>query len=92
MNKAELVSAVAEKAEVSKTVAAKTIDALLETITGELANGGTVQFVGFGTFVTRKREARTGRNPKNGEPLEIAASTTPVFKPGTSLKDAVNNG
>jgi nucleoid DNA-binding protein len=63
---------------------------MLETITAELADGGTVQLIGFGTFVTRKREARTGRNPRTGEAMDIAASTAAAFKPGQKLKDAVN--
>jgi DNA-binding protein HU-beta len=62
---------------------------VLEAISAELANNGTVQLIGFGSFTTRKREARTGRNPKTGEPMEIAASTAPIFKPGAGLKAAV---
>jgi DNA-binding protein HU-beta len=90
MNKTDLIATVAKNSEVSKTSAEKVVNALLETITGELANGGTVQLIGFGMFVTRKREARTGRNPQTGKEMEIAASTAAVFKPGQRLKDAVN--
>jgi DNA-binding protein HU-beta len=90
MNKTDLIAAVAEKSDVSKAVAGKTLDAMLETITAELTDGGTVQLIGFGTFVTRKREARTGRNPQTGKEIEIPASTAAAFKPGAKLKDAVN--
>lgn len=90
MNKTDLIAAVAEKSDVSKAVAGKALDVMLETITAELADGGTVQLIGFGTFITRKREARTGRNPRTGEAMEIAASTAAAFKPGAKLKDAVN--
>lgn len=89
MNKTDLITTIAEKSELSKTVTARTVDALLNAITTELAQGGSVQLIGFGTFTTRRREARTGRNPKNGEALAIAASTAPIFKPGTGLKTAV---
>jgi DNA-binding protein HU-beta len=89
MNKTDLITAVAEKSELSKTVTARALDAMLDTISAELKQGGTVQLIGFGSFTTRKREARTGRNPKTGEAMEIAASTAPVFKPGAKLKEAV---
>ena len=91
MNKSELVQAVAESAEVSKAVATKVIDAVVENITSALANDGeTVTLVGFGTFSTRERSARTGRNPRTGESIKIKAAIVPVFKAGKALKDAVN--
>jgi len=89
MNKTDLIAAVAEKSGLSKAVAGKTLDAMLEAITADLADGGTVQLIGFGTFVTRKREARTGRNPQTGKEMEIAARTVSVFKAGSRLKGAV---
>lgn len=89
MNKTDLIAAVAEKSGLSKAVAGKTLDAMLEAITAELADGGTVQLIGFGTFVTRKREARTGRNPQTGKEMKIAARTVSVFKAGSRLKGAV---
>lgn len=89
MKKPELIAAVAEKAELSKKDAEKALNAVLETVAETLAAGDKVQLVGFGTFETKFREARTGRNPRTGESMEIAASTTPVFKAGKALKDAV---
>ena len=90
MNKAELIAALADKADVSKKDAAKVLDALTDTITEELAKKEKVTLVGFGTFETRERAARTGKNPRTGEALKIAASVAPVFKAGKALKDAVN--
>lgn len=89
MNKAELIAAVAEKAGITKKQAAETIDAVTETITNTLKTGESVLIVGFGTFEAKKKDARTGRNPKTGEPIEIAARTVPGFKPGKDFKDAV---
>lgn len=90
MNKSELIDAIAEKAEIPKTQAANALDKLLETITEQLSAGNDITLVGFGTFTTKKREARTGRNPQTGASMQIEASTTPAFKPGKGLKDAVN--
>lgn len=90
MNKAEFVDAVAEKASMSKTDASTAVDAVLDCLTDALKNGEQVTLVGFGTYLVRKREARTGRNPRTGEPLQIAASNAPSFKAGKALKDAVN--
>lgn len=90
MNKTELVSRVAEKAEVTKKEAEKVIGALFASIEEALENGDKVQLVGFGTFEVRDRAARTGRNPKTGEEITIAAAKVPAFKPGKALKDAVN--
>ena len=90
MNKGEFVDAVAAKGDMTKTDAASAVDAVLEAITGAMKDGEQVTLVGFGTFLVRKREARTGRNPRTGEPLQIAASNVPSFKAGKALKDAVN--
>ncbi len=90
MNKAELIDAVADAADISKAAAGRSVDTVLEVITDSLKKGNAVTLVGFGTFSSRRREARTGRNPRTGEPIQIAASNLPVFKPGKALKDAVN--
>ena len=90
MNKAELISAIATKTGVSKKSAEASLNAITETITAELKKKGKVQLVGFGTFETRKRAARKGRNPQSGEEIKIAASTVPVFKAGKALKEVVN--
>ena len=91
MNKTELVAMVAEKASMSKKNAGVAVDATLNAITDAIAKGDKVQLVGFGTFETKHRAARTGKNPRTGEVLTIAATTAPSFKPGKSLKDAVNS-
>ena len=90
MNKTELIAAVAEKAEISKKDAEKAVKAFTDAVAEELAKGGKVQLVGFGTFETSKRAAREGRNPQTGETMKIAASVAPKFKPGKALKDAMN--
>ena len=90
MNKAELINAVAEKADVSKKDAEAVISATLETITAALKEGDKVQLVGFGSFEVKKRAARMGRNPKTKESIEIPASVVPVFKAGKALKESVN--
>ena len=89
MNKAELINAVAEKADVSKKDAEAVISATLEAITAALKEGDKVQLVGFGSFEVKKRAARMGRNPKTKESIEIPASVVPVFKAGKALKDSV---
>ena len=89
MNKAELIAAVAEKTGMSKKDTAAVIAATLNTITEALAEEEKVQLVGFGSFEVKKREARTGLNPKTLEKIEIPASKAPVFKAGKALKDAV---
>ena len=81
MNKAELINAVAASADVSKKDAEAVVSAMLETITGALKEGDKVQLVGFGSFEVKKRAARTGRNPKTKEAIEIPASVVPVFRP-----------
>lgn len=91
MNKAELVSKMAEKSELTKKDAEAALNAFMETVTETLTNKEKIQLVGWGTFETRERAARTGRNPKNPEEtIEIQASTGVVFKSGAKLKDAVN--
>lgn len=89
MNKAELVAAVAEKADISKKAAESAINAFVDTVTQELAKGGKVQMIGFGTFEVISKKERTGHNPQTGETMTIAACKAPKFKPGKSLKDAV---
>ena len=90
MNKTELIAAVAEKAELSKKDAEKAIKAFTDVVSEELANGGKIQLVGFGTFEVAERGEREGRNPKTGETMMISASRTPKFKAGKALKDMVN--
>jgi DNA-binding protein HU-beta len=90
MNKTELIDAIATKCDLSKSNAARAVDAVISTITETLADGGQVTLVGFGTFKAASRAARTGKNPATGEPIEIAAATVPRFVAGKSLKDAVN--
>ena len=89
MNKAELVAAVAEKAGLSKKDSEKAVNAAFDAISAELAAGGKVQLVGFGSFETKKRDARVGRNPRTKEEIQIPASRVPAFKAGKALKDAV---
>jgi DNA-binding protein HU-beta len=90
MNKGELVDAVAGAAGLSRADATKAVDAVLDSIQGTLANGGSVSLVGFGTFSVKARAARAGRNPRTGETIQIKASNVPGFKAGKGLKDAVN--
>ena len=90
MNKTELISAMSEKSELTKVDTEKALKAFIDTVTEELKNKGKVQLVGFGTFETSERAARTGRNPQTGETIEIKASTSPKFKAGKALKDIVN--
>jgi len=90
MNKTELVDAIAEKSGLPKTQAARALDAFIETVTDSLTQGESVTVIGFGTFLVREREARTGRNPQTREAIEIPASRLPAFKAGKGLKDAVN--
>lgn len=89
MTKNELIAAVAEAAELTKKDAEKAVTATVDAITKALADGDKVSLVGFGTFEARKRPARTGRNPRTKETIEIPASTVPAFKAGKALKDAV---
>lgn len=89
MNKTDLVSAVAEKAEMTKKDAEKAVNAVLASIEEAIAKGDKVQLVGFGTFEVRSRAARTGRNPQTGKEIKIAATKVPAFKPGKALKESV---
>lgn len=89
MNKAELISAVAEKTGLSKKDSEKVINATFETITTSMEAGEKVQLVGFGVFDVKERGVRIGRNPKTKEEIEIPASRVPTFKAGKALKDAV---
>ena len=90
MNKQELIASIAQSAEISKTDAAKALAATIDSITKAMAKGDKVQLVGFGTFEVRARAARTGKNPRTGEAIEIAASKVPSFKAGKALKDTIN--
>ncbi|MBO4290590.1 MAG: HU family DNA-binding protein [Lachnospiraceae bacterium] len=90
MNKSELVAAVAAKAEITKKDAAAAVDAVFDVIGDELQKKEKVQLIGFGTFQTSERKARTGRNPQTGAAVKIAASTLPSFKAGKALKEKVN--
>ncbi len=90
MNKTELIDAVAEGADISKAAATRAVDTMLDSISKSLANGDQVTLVGFGTFSVKDRAARTGRNPRTGEPINIPAAKVPGFKAGKALKDAVN--
>ena len=89
MNKAELITAVAEKAGLSKKDTETVLNAAIEVISQCLAEGDKVQLVGFGAFEVKCRAERTGRNPKTKETIKIPASKVPVFKPGKALKDVV---
>ena len=89
MNKAELIDAIALKANLSKKDADAALSATVAAITEALKGGDKVQLVGFGTFAVKARAARTGRNPKTGEVIEVAAAKVPTFAAGKALKDAV---
>ncbi len=90
MNKSELIDAVAAAADISKAKAAQAVDGVTSAVTKALSQGDQVTLVGFGTFSVRERAARTGRNPRTGEEIKIAAAKIPAFKAGKALKDAVN--
>ncbi len=89
MNKSELIDAIAKDADLTKVEAGRALDAMTAAITKALKNGDTVALVGFGTFSVKKRAARTGRNPRTGETIQIKASSVPSFKAGKTLKDSV---
>ncbi|HDZ71858.1 MAG TPA: HU family DNA-binding protein [Aurantimonas coralicida] len=91
MNKNELVSAVAEKSELSKQQASSAVDAVFEAIQGTMAKGDDIRLVGFGTFSVSHRAASKGRNPSTGAEVDIPARNVPKFAAGKGLKDAVNN-
>lgn len=90
MNKSELIDAMAAKSGLSKADADRAYKAMVETISEELAKGEQISLIGFGTFLVRERSERTGRNPRTGEEIKIAAAKNPSFKAGKALKDAVN--
>jgi DNA-binding protein HU-beta len=90
MNKSELIEAVAKSSDLSKAAAGRAVDAAVAAITGALKKGDSVTLIGFGTFKVSKRAARTGRNPRTGAELKIAARKAPGFTAGKALKDAVN--
>jgi DNA-binding protein HU-beta len=89
MNKSELIDAVAQGADISKAAAGKALDAAIEAVVKAVSKGDTVTLVGFGTFKSSKRAARTGRNPQTGKEIKIAATTVPRFTPGAGFKSAV---
>ncbi len=90
MNKGELIEAIAESSGLSKADAGRALDGFIGAVSGALKSGDSVAIAGFGSFEVRARAERTGRNPKTGESLTIAASKAPAFKAGKALKDAVN--
>ncbi|MCF6344206.1 MAG: HU family DNA-binding protein [Devosiaceae bacterium] len=90
MNKNELSSAVAEKAGISKADATSAVEAVIDTITQTLKDGGDVRLIGFGTFAVTRRKASKGRNPSTGEAIDIPASNQAKFKAGKGLKEAIN--
>ena len=89
MNKSDLIEAMAEACDISKAAAGRAFDGLTDAIAVSLKNNENVSVLGFGTFSVKERAARSGRNPKTGEIIAIAASRTPAFKAGKGLKDAV---
>ena len=91
MNKSDIVGRVAALTGLSRPTSGDAVDAVFEAVSEALAHGEEVRIAGFGTFGTRTRPARTGRNPRTGETLEISASTAPTFKAGKTLKDAVKS-
>lgn len=90
MNKSDLIDSIAASAGLSKADAGRALDAFVDSITDALKQGQAVSLVGFGTFNVKARAARTGRNPRTGETIQIKASNNPGFKAGKALKDAVN--
>jgi DNA-binding protein HU-beta len=92
MHKIELVTQVSEKADISLAQAQAAVTLFSEAISHTLGQGEDVSLVGFGTFTVKARAAREGRNPQTGAPIQIAAAKVPAFKPGKTLKNAVNQG
>ena len=90
MNKSELIDYIALHADISKAAAGRSLDALTSAVRTTLKKGGSVTLVGFGTFAVGKRAARSGRNPRTGESINIKAVKLPKFRPGKALKDAIN--
>jgi DNA-binding protein HU-beta len=89
MNKSELIEHIAKQADISKAAATRALDAMVGGVKTTLKKGGTVTVVGFGTFASTKRAARTGRNPRTGASIKIKAAKVPKFKPGKALRDAI---
>ncbi len=90
MNKAEFIGAVSDHAGLTKVEGGRAVEAVIEVVKKALKKGDTIALVGFGTFIVRKRAARTGRNPRTGQQIKIKASKNPSFKAGKALKDAIN--
>jgi len=90
VNKAELISVMAEKSGLTKKDTEKALNSFIEAVEEALVNGDKVQLVGFGTFEVRERSARKGRNPQTGEEIDIPAASVPAFKAGKALKDSIN--
>lgn len=90
MNKTELIEHIALSADLSKAAASRALEAAIEGISGALQKGNAVTLVGFGSFYVGERAARSGRNPKTGETIEIVAARIPKFRAGKGLKDAIN--
>ena len=90
MTKAELITAIAEKGGYTKKDAEKALSSVVDVISDVLVNGDKITLVGFGTFETRQRAAKVGKNPQTGKEIKIAAKKVPAFKAGKALKDAVN--
>ncbi len=90
MNKKEFIEAIADKTGKSKVETTEFVEAFVSTVEETLVSGDSIRLIGFGTFEVRERGARTSRNPRTGEKIEVAASKAPAFKAGASLKKAVN--
>lgn len=90
MNKTELIDAIAAQADISKAAAGRALDAAVESITAALQKGDSVSLIGFGTFYVGERAARTGRNPRTGEAVEVAEKFVPFFKTGKELRERLN--
>lgn len=90
MNKSELIDAVSDAAGLTKADSSRALDAVITAISDTMGKGEQVSILGFGTFLVRHRNARTGRNPQTGAEIQIKAANVPAFKPGKALKDAVN--
>lgn len=90
MNKQDLINAVAKSANLTKAAAAKAVDAFCDAVKDAIRKGKEVRIIGFGTFKTRKAKAKTVRNPRDGSPVKVPASTRVKFSPGKDLKDAAN--
>ena len=91
MNKQELIESIADKSHTTRSDSKKMLEAFIETVTETLARGDSVQLVGFGSFKTSERKARSGRNPRTGEAVEIPAKRVPSFTAGNTLKEAIQS-